>query len=257
MFIMPGGEVRASEGPELMSISKKPVLLDEIMRLGSNLDIRREDFVLYIDNFYETPDLVYEWLESQPYPYWKYTGGETRNGKDYNDCRIAQRMPGFGNALERQKFATILKLCQENFWKGKYRFDFIYEFNCFQTITVFDRKLQHYPHIDSSMLDSDDCTTLNMLVYMNKDENGGTAFYDGELIPNNEAENVLYPVEERFKLERIIPAKYNRCVIFPGNRLHGAYIEDYKPYSVENNGWRYSQVLFIHPSTDKMHRQLA
>ncbi|WDI31687.1 hypothetical protein PUV54_00605 [Hyphococcus flavus] len=240
-----------------MSVVKRPVQLDQIMRLGSNLDIRREDFVLYIDNFYETPDLVYDWLEGQSYPYWKYTGGETRNSVDYNDCRIAQRMPGFGSQIEQQKIMTVLKLCQENFWQGKYRIDFIHEFNCFQTIKIFDTKLQHYPHIDSSLLDDDNCTTLNMLIYMNQGENGGTAVYNGELIPNDEAINVLYPVEERFKIERIIPAKYNRCVIFPGNRLHGAYIDDYRQFSAENNSWRYSQVLFIHPATDKMHRQVS
>ena len=240
-----------------MTVAKKPVFLDRIMRLGSNLDVKRDDFVLYIDNFYEEPDLVYDWLQSQPYPYWKYISDNTRNGKDYNDCRIAQRMPGLGSALERQKLSNVLRLCQENFWKGKYHFDFVHEFNCFQTITNFDTKLQHYPHIDSSLLDDDDCTTLNMIVYMNKDENGGTAIYDGELIENNEAYNVLYPVEERFKIERTIPAKYNRCVIFPGNRLHGAYIEDYQLYSQANNTWRYSQVLFIHPSTDKLNKNMS
>jgi len=33
-------------------------------------------------------------------------------------------------------------------------------------------------------------------------------------------------------------------VIFPGNRMHGAYIDDYNKY-LEN--WRFTQVTFFHP----------
>ena len=38
--------------------------------------------------------------------------------------------------------------------------------------------------------------------------------YDGEWITNDEDMSLLYPVEERFNLERVIPAKFNRAVIF-------------------------------------------
>ena len=69
--------------------------------------------------------------------------------------------------------------------------------------------------------------------------------YGGEWITNDEAHSLLYPVEERFTIEHIIPAKFNRAVIFPGNRLHGAYIEDYTKYSGDK--WRFSQVQFFHP----------
>ena len=58
--------------------------------------------------------------------------------------------------------------------------------------------------------------------------------------------SLLYPVEERFNLERVIPAKFNRAVIFPGNRMHGAYIDDYNKYK---DNWRFTQVLFYQPIT--------
>ena len=66
----------------------------------------------------------------------------------------------------------------------------------------------------------------------------------GEWITNREEQGLLYRVEDRFKLERVIPAKYNRCVIFPGNQMHGAYIEDYSRYLEK---FRYTQVIFFHP----------
>ena len=83
-----------------------------------------------------------------------------------------------------------------------------------------------------------------MLVYMDKEEDGGTAVYDGEWITNDENMSLLYPVEDRFTIERIIPHKFIRCVIFPGNRMHGAYIEDYNKYK---DKWRFTQVIFYHP----------
>ena len=78
------------------------------------------------------------------------------------------------------------------------------------------------------------------------EEDGGTAVYDGEWITNDENMSLLYPVEERFNLERVIPAKFNRAVIFPGNRMLGAYIDDYNKYK---DNWRFTQVLFYQPIT--------
>ena len=104
--------------------------------------------------------------------------------------------------------------------------------------------MQHYPHIDSALNTPDHLSTLNMLVYMDKQEDGGTAIYDGEWITNDENMALLYPVEERFKIRQVIPAKFNRCVIFPGNCMHGAYVNDYHRYLED---WRFTQVTFYHP----------
>ena len=54
------------------------------------------------------------------------------------------------------------------------------EFNCFQTINVFDNKLQHYPHVDSPLDRPDNLSTLNFLVYLDIEEDASTAVYDGE-----------------------------------------------------------------------------
>ena len=64
--------------------------------------------------------------------------------------------------------------------------------------------MQHYPHIDSALNTPDHLSTLNMLVYLDKQEDGGTAIYDGEWITNDENMALLYPVEERFNLRQVI-----------------------------------------------------
>ena len=76
----------------------------------------------------------------------------------------------------------FVSLCQKYFHKGDYNYNDLLEFNCFQTITQTDTKLQHYPHVDSSFDTSDELSTLNMLVYMDKEEDGGTAVYGGNWI---------------------------------------------------------------------------
>ena len=76
----------------------------------------------------------------------------------------------------------------------------IYEFNCFQLINDISNELQD-THIDSELGTLDEASVLNFLVYMDKVEDGGTAVYGGEWVTNDENINLLYPVEERFKIE--------------------------------------------------------
>ena len=62
-------------------------------------------------------------------------------------------------------------------------------------------------------------------------------------LENKEHEGLLQPVEEMMDLKHVIP-KFNRCVLFTGNKMHGAYINDYNKYKKD---FRMSQVLFFHP----------
>ena len=96
--------------------------------------------------------------------------------------------------------------------------------------------------VDSPLDRPDNLSTLNFLVYLDIEEDASNAVYDGEWITNDEDMSLLYPVEERFNLERVIPAKFNRAVIFPGNRMHGTG-QDYNKYK----DTRDLQVLFYRP----------
>ena len=224
----------------------KTFILDDLFKFSSNFNAEFDGFALTIDNFYENAEDLHDWIQNRQYPMWKYSKERpSRNGIDYNDCRITDKI-AHPTRIYESEMERLLNLCRKYFHKGEYNWDRIYEFNCFQTLSVFDNKIQHYPHTDSELNCPDDELTLNMIVYMDKQESGGTAVYNGTWLSNDEHLNVLYPVEERFEIERIIPAKFNRCVIFPGNRIHGAWIEDYNKYS--GDSWRFTQATFFHPS---------
>lgn len=225
----------------------KPITFEDFLQTRSNYGNHKliDDFCIVIDDFYENPDDIHHYLSNRDHFRWKYDPESgTRNGIDYDDCRVIDK-----NAWPSRKYCAeedrLKNLCNQYFWKHDYAVDPVFEVNCFRTRTVFDNKLQHYPHCDSAFTNPDDCATLNMLVYLDKQESGGTAVYGGRQIENFENINVLYPVESEFEMTSIIEHKYNRCVIFPGNRLHGAYINDYTKYCDDN--WRYTQVKFFHP----------
>jgi len=229
----------------------KTYAMDELFQFSEVFDAKFDGFALTIDNFYENPEIIHDFIEDRSYPLWKYnTEALTRNGIDYNDCRITDKVAHptrkYFNEMDR-----VLNMCRQHWHKGKYEWDMIKEFNCFQTITQYDPAFQHYPHTDSALDCPDNESVLNMIVYMDKHESGGTAIYDGTWLTNEENLNVLYPVGDRFDVERIIPAKFNRCVIFPGNRIHGAHINDYNKYS--GTGWRYTEVQFLRPVRNTNH----
>ena len=218
---------------------------DNLLKQSENWDISYDGFALTIDNFYEQPDAIYQYLMNKDFPLWKYsTERNSKNGIEYNDCRVVDTI-GHPTRLYFNDMERILNVCRKHWWKFNYNWSQNFEVNCFQTITQFDTTLQHYPHIDSAFNTPDHLSTLNMLVYLDIEEDGGTAVYEGTWITNNEQESLLYPVEEDFKIERVIEHKFNRCVIFPGNRLHGAYINDYNKY--KDDKWRFTQVTFFHP----------
>ena len=226
-------------------MSRKPLILDELFKPSAKFQAEFDGFCLTIDNFYEDPDTLYEWIRNRDYPMWKYnTERNTRNGHTYYDCRITDKI-AHPSRLYENEMDRVLNICRKYYHPGEYDWQRIYEFNCFQTITEFDTRMQHYPHTDSELSTPDNESTLNMIIYMDKEDSGGTAVYNGTWLSNDEHENVLFPVEERFEVERIIPAKFNRCVIFPGNRIHGAWIDDYNKYT--GDSWRYTQVNFLHP----------
>ena len=218
---------------------------DELYRLSPVLKPEFKDGVIYIDDFYENAEDIYDMITSRSYPLWKYNAevGQTRNGSDYYDCRIVDKN-GHPTREYFNEHNRILDICRRYWWKGDYQWDMIYEFNCFQPIKEISNDLQHYPHIDSELGTPDEASVLNFLVYMDKVEDGGTAVYGGEWVTNDENVNLLYPVEERFKIEKVIEHKFNRAVIFPGNCMHGAYINDYTKYK---NDWRFTQVTFYRP----------
>ena len=197
-----------------------------------------------IDNYYENAEDIYEWLQRRDVPLWKYNEErDTPNGVDYIDARIVDKI-GHPTRLWNNSIERLLNLCRQKWHKGQYEWRDDFEVNCFKTVNITDNKLQHYPHIDGAFDDPDDRSVINCLIYLDKEEDGGTAVYEAAWLENKEHEGLLQPVEEMMDLKHVIPAKFNRCVLFTGNKMHGAYINDYNKYKED---FRMSQVLFFHP----------
>jgi len=226
---------------------QEPINLGQLFRHAPTWDVQwdEENKCIIIDDFYEDPDAINQWLKEQNYPLWKYITPETtRNGIDYNDCRLIHSWPYDTKQETDNYFGNIFHICRRHFWKGHYDFDRVLEFNCFKAKKEFTEEMQHYPHVDDNLDTPDDRSVLNMIVYLDKGGNGGTAVYEGDFHDNTEHEDLFYKYRDMHKITKKLEYKFNRCVIFAGNRMHGAYIEDYKHYM---DNWRYSQVYFLFP----------
>ena len=151
---------------------------DNLLKQSENWEVSYDGFALTIDNFYDQPDAIYEYLMNKDFPLWKYsTERNSKNGIEYNDCRIIDTI-GHPTRLYYNDMDRILNLCRQYWWKFNYDWSRVFEVNCFQTIDQFDTTLQHYPHIDSAFEVPDHLSTLNMLVYLDIEEDGGTAVYE-------------------------------------------------------------------------------
>jgi len=95
--------------------------------------------VLIIDDFYENADDIYEHIECRPKPLWKYNPERnSKNSKDYLDCRIIDKN-GHPGRIYYAEHERLLNLCRQYWWKGRYEWSNVYEFNCFKTINVDDK----------------------------------------------------------------------------------------------------------------------
>jgi len=202
----------------------KPFLPTELFEINDILDVHQGNIgrhkYLYIDNFYKRPKEIYKMLKESWHPNWKIDV-EGRNFVDYYDCRTEVH-------LSSEKTINFLKdiLNNQNVYCEKI------SFNIFSWINKPNKNIQFLPHTDYGQ--------KNVLVYLDKSSSGGTAFY--EEIPNeDEYKDIRYDITGLEK--HVIPAKFNRCVIFDGSIPHGGYIEDHSKYS--NGKWRYNAVYFV------------
>lgn len=214
----------------------EPFCIGDMFKLDpENWEVSFDGTVLFIDNFYANPNSINTWLSKQDYPRWKYYPevAPTRNGIDYDDCRL--RHVWTSDSMQNNYFADIITFLRKYFGDGDYLFDKMLEFNCFRALKDFRPTEQHYPHIDRE--------AINMLIYMDKEGNGGTKVYVGDFPGNNEHENLIFDFESvEYDVLTTVPYKFNRAAIFDGRRMHGAFIEDYNHYK---NNWRYTQVYFF------------
>ena len=64
----------------------KAYALDERFKQSADWDISYDGFALTIDNYYENPEEIYEYLINVDYPLWKYNPERnSKNGIEYNE----------------------------------------------------------------------------------------------------------------------------------------------------------------------------
>jgi len=215
-----------------------PIIVEEVFKLNPNSKITYYDDWACIDDFYENFDLIQDLFKNMYVESWKMSNW-SRNFKDYYDCR-----PAFAN-WEPTKEMLDARLEPLNRLIGQIAgwqdvaIEKSFAFNVFkhkkQNVPNY---MQHHPHYDTNM--------INVLTYIDEFEDGGTALYENEDVVNKEASTLIIDVR-KYKIKEIIPAKANRTVIFNGNQLHGAYIENNDTYY---NNWRITQANIVRNAHD-------
>jgi hypothetical protein len=210
-----------------------PIIPEDIFEWNPNHTFSFENGVVICDNWYRYPERIEELFSNFPAPRGKYSK-TSKNWVDYYDCR--PMIPCHFPSKSLEPLEVIAEILRECFVDSLYDLTTeIYEFNAYKNIRRgVSNNLQHHPHIDDDV--------FNCIVYLDRVESGGTAIYDMERIPLNEEHDILYDVSEIPK--RVIPAKFNRMVMFDGNIMHGGYIENHDAY-IDN--WRINHAMCMKP----------
>lgn len=168
--------------------------------------------IYIIDNFYKNPEKVMDIIENNPWKKWKSWDNPSYNGKHFLDHRhdfVDVRScvyNDFFETLTNQKIAQPGRIVT----------------NCMR---FYDKSFNNYkdyywgPHSDLG---------FTGLVYLNDFESEGTNFYtqvneDPWTTPEHFEP---WRQKDRYKLEYMVPAKFNRLVLFDGKALcHGMAVD--------------------------------
>ena len=208
----------------------RPYLHDELFEINNNLTATLNDVGPYryisIDNFYKRPEQICHLLSNSWAPNWKLYLSGSNNFKEYYDCKIP--FPAQQKTIQSLQAVDLLETDLKH-----YHCNILYA-NMFSWINIPTPNIQFIPHIEDS---------LNVLVYMDKINSGGTALYENyEHNPDNNLDiDIRHDVKEL--KYHVIPAEFNKCVIFNGRIPHGKFIETHKKYSKEI--WRQTLAYFL------------
>ena len=209
-----------------------------MFELNDNLEVNTEIFqgskIFTIDNFYENPDEISDYLFKEPAPLHKEYDNPTYNNVLFEDRRLRtydvrlQPVINFLSKLSSQK-------------------PLIYDITTNQT-RFYDDEFNDYknciwwPHVDEG---------YNGIVYFNKnDTECGTNLYSEitDVSEMNDYDNIPehfapWRQKERYqKIKTLIP-NYNRLVLFDGYKFpHGMNIINDRYFSEE---YRNNQVFFF------------
>jgi hypothetical protein len=202
----------------------------------NNSQIIIEEFenskIFIIDDFYRTPDLVWNKISSNQAELWKSWQRPSYNGKFFADMR---------HDFEDESFRLVTEFL-ENVCGQISCAPFSIMTNC---LKLFEHPFNDYnncywmPHKDLG---------YNALIYFNQmpEHPGTNLYYDNGLPPAIENEHFKPWIEKTvWKKSITLMAKYNRLVLFDGNKFwHGAAFEDERFFKTT----RLNQVCFFQPN---------
>lgn len=211
----------------------KPFITENLFEVNEDKKITVNEDHVIIDDYYKNYDDIVNFFEDTYVESWKMSD-DSRNFIDYYDCRygIANWFPN--QSLMENRLSVIHQMIHDFTGKTEIYIQKGLEFNVFKHRKEnVSQKMQHHPHYDGGM--------YNYLTYIDPHCSGGTAIYENVDVPNKESQTLLVDISD-YNLKHIIAAKPNRTVIFNGELLHAAYIEDNNVYY---NNWRITQANLV------------
>ena len=211
----------------------KPFIAEHLFEVNDNKTITVNEDHVIIDDYYKNYEDIVDFFDNLYVESWKMTD-DSRNFIDYYDCRykISNWFPR--EQQMQNRLADIHQQIHNLTGKTEIYVQKALEFNVFKhKRNTVSSNMQHHPHYDGGM--------FNYLTYIDPYCSGGTAIYENQEVPNKESQTLLVDISN-YKLKHVIPSKPNRTIIFDGELLHGAYIED---NSVYYDNWRITQANLV------------
>ena len=215
-----------------------PYLHNELFEPNDILDVdiynTNSGKVVVVDNFYKRPDDIHWMLSDAWVEDWKRSD-TSRNFKDYYDCRLTIELNRNFDCKAQKQIWNIIEQCFDTF-KVVSREEPL-RFNLFKWINTPAQNIQQYPHMDSQ-------TKCAGIIYLDKYSQGGTAIYDvvdDANISHAEDDDIRVDIDTLGYAYDVIPAEYNRLVLYPGWYMHGGFMTNHKVYT---DDWRMNQVFF-------------
>jgi hypothetical protein len=200
---------------------------EHLFQPSYNENIQKMNGFYVVDNFFKNFKMVQKCLYECPHENY-HMSESSRNFKDYYDCRTIFRnvTPDESMVEKRKKYFSRLLNSTKEWEHHNPHWDPAFYFNIFK---MGDRKLAanrrwgQVPHIEN---------TINMIIYIDGISDGGTALYKKNYnIEQQETDDALMDITD-YEYD-LIEARPNRMVLFDGNRLHGAAVNDYDKYRNE------------------------
>jgi len=225
-----------------------------MFELNGNLKVVKEDLlgstIYYIDNFYNNPEEVSDYLFNRRVPMWKINQTPTYNGVHFNDKRFLKKDKRIlkvydflssvcGKKIRYDGFNAAISTNMTRFISNSFN-DYVNNF--------------WWPHLDYG---------YNAIVYFNiNEEDSGTNLYHpnvmntGEWQKKNSQPEHYYSwrPKEKYFLVKTLKSIYNRCVLFDGKKFpHGMNISNDTFFSdiplkkrLSWNHYRCNQVFFLY-----------